>query len=240
MSQIIAAFDEPAGATPRGTLVVLPGRGETATSYQRFGRRLSFDNYKVRVVGVDLDDLDATRTEIEKLLADESLPTPKVLIGTDTGASLVADLFTPGGSAGPAGVDAVVIAGIALPDSRGVRSWDDEVEARTACPVHRKVIGEDASFGRGSLEDPLPAQWADLTPVTPPVPTLVLHGNADPITPLEAAVAPYRDGVRVRIVDGGRHDVLNDIMHRSVAATIVLFLESLRLGADLPAIVVPA
>jgi hypothetical protein len=31
--------------------------------------------------------------------------------------------------------------------------------------------------------------------------------------------------------------VLNDVTHRSVAATIVLFLERLKLGADLPVIV---
>ncbi len=34
----------------------------------------------------------------------------------------------------------------------------------------------------------------------------------------------------------GRHDVLNDLNHRTVAATVVLFLERLRLGADLPVI----
>lgn len=34
-------WDEPAGPAPRGTLIVLPGRGETPTSYRRFGRRLA-------------------------------------------------------------------------------------------------------------------------------------------------------------------------------------------------------
>jgi hypothetical protein len=37
-------------------------------------------------------------------------------------------------------------------------------------------------------------------------------------------------------IAGGRPDVLNDLSHRTVAATIVLFLERLRLGADLPEI----
>jgi hypothetical protein len=37
-------------------------------------------------------------------------------------------------------------------------------------------------------------------------------------------------------IAGGRHDVLNDVTHRTVAATIILFLERLRLGADLPEI----
>jgi alpha-beta hydrolase superfamily lysophospholipase len=240
MTDVIASFDEPAGATPRGTLIVLPGRGETATSYQRFGKRLSFDNYKVRVVAVDLDDLDDTRESVEKLLADESLPSPKVLIGTDTGATLVSTLVgTPSAAVSAA---AAVIAGVALADSRGVDSWEQEIEARSACPLHRTVLDGDDAFGRGGLNEPLPAVWDDLDRAVPAIPTLVLHGAADPVTPLEEAVAPYREGagVVVRRINGGRHDVLNDIMHRSVAATIVLFLESLRLGSELPPILEPA
>jgi len=67
---------------------------------------------------------------------------------------------------------------------------------------------------------------------------LVLHGTADVVTPVEDAIGPYAGRARIRLVEGGRHDILNDLSHRSVAATIVLFLESLRLGADLPDIVV--
>ena len=36
--------------------------------------------------------------------------------------------------------------------------------------------------------------------------------------------------------NGGRHDVLNDALHRTAAATVVLFLERLRLSPELPAI----
>ncbi|KRC52581.1 MULTISPECIES: alpha/beta hydrolase [unclassified Nocardioides] len=227
----VTAWDEPAGGTPRGTLVVLPGRGETPASYERFGRRLSADAWRVRLVPVDLDDLDAAHEQVEKLLADESLPAPKVLVGTDSGAALAA-LLAPS-----LPVDGVVVAGVALPGSAGVGSWEDEVEARTACPVHRRVIGEDAGFARGGLNLPLP--WASVAPEGPGKPVLVLHGSADPVTAPTDALALY-DGVpdvRVRLVNGGRHDVLNDASHRSVAATIVLFLESLKLGPELPDVV---
>lgn len=67
-------------------------------------------------------------------------------------------------------------------------------------------------------------------------PTLVLHGTADPVTPAADAIARFA-GARVRLVEGGVHDVLNDATHRSVAATLVLFLESLRLGPELPTII---
>jgi pimeloyl-ACP methyl ester carboxylesterase len=222
------AWDEPAGGTPRGTLVVLPGRGETAASYERFGRRLSADAYKVRLVPVDLDDLDEVTDTVGKLLADESLPAPKVLVGSDSGATLAALLATE------LPVDGAVLSGLALPGSAHVGSWEAEIAARTACPVHTRVIDEDAGFARGALNDPLP--WPSLDLRAPDKPVLVLHGAADPVTPAAEAVAPYAGvpNARVRLVEGGRHDVLNDATHRSVAATIVLFLESLRLGPDLP------
>jgi alpha-beta hydrolase superfamily lysophospholipase len=232
----VTAWDEPVGGTPRGTLVVLPGRGETAASYVRFGRRLSADAWRVRLVPVDLDDLDATREHVEKVLADEALPAPKVLVGTDAGATLAA-LLAP-----TLPVDGAVVAGLALPRSGGAgswASWEDEVDARTACPVHRRVIAEDDAFGRGGLDQPLP--WGSVRVVGPGKPVLVLHGTADKVTPVADVLAAYdaqADAV-VRLVDGGRHDILNDASHRSVAATIVLFLESLRLGPGLPAVVAP-
>ena len=37
---------------------------------------------------------------------------------------------------------------------------------------------------------------------------------------------------------GGRHDALNDLTHRTVAAAVVQFLERLRLGPGLPRIAV--
>ena len=229
----VTAWDEPVGGTPRGTVVVLPGRGETPASYARFGRRLAADAYKVRLVSLSLDDVDDAVTTVEKLLADESLPSPKVLLGTDAGATLVATVVDS------LPVDAAVIAGLALPESAEVDSWSDEVDARSACPVHRRVIEEDEDFSRGALNQPLPWSSVDLVPPTKPV--LVLHGTADVVTPA-SVVEPYLAAptARVRLVEGGRHDVLNDLSHRSVAATIVLFLESLRLGADLPDVVTVA
>jgi pimeloyl-ACP methyl ester carboxylesterase len=231
------AWDEPTGLPVRGTLIVLTGRGETVASYQRFGRRIAADAYRVRVVEVDLDDLDATRAAVEALLADGSLPAPHVLVGSDTGATYAALL-----GSGPDGLDAVdgvVLAGLALPDSATVAGWDDELEARTGCPAHRRVISEDDAFSRGALATPLPAAWDGLRLAAPALPTLVLHGSADPLTTSLDAFEPFRDvpAALLRLVVGGRHDVLNDLSHRSVAATVVLFLESLKLGRELPAIV---
>ena len=229
----VTAWDEPADATPRGTLVVLPGRGETDASYARFGTRLSADAYKVRVVPVDLDDLTGTRERIEKLLADESLPSPKVLVGADTGATVAATFV------GEVAADAAVIAGLALPGSIADGTWDDQVDARTACPVHRSVLDGDLLLDREALDRPLP--WSTVDLIAPDKPVLVVHGTVDRITPVAEATAPYVGSAdaRVWLVEGGRHDILNDVSHRSVAATVVLFLESLKLGAELPPVLVP-
>ncbi|GAA2805886.1 alpha/beta hydrolase [Saccharopolyspora taberi] len=230
-SPLVGVWDEPDGLAPRGTVVVLTGRGETPLSYQRFGRRLAADAYRVRVVGVDLDDLETARKEARTLLGDDDLPAPKVLVGSDSGAAYAARLADELDL-----VDGVVLAGLALPGSAVVGRWEDELEARTACPAHRRVIGGDDGFARGQLARPVPSDWVVHAPAKP---SLVLHGSADPVTPSAAAFAPFLDveTARLRIVAGGRHDVLNDVSHRSVAATVVLFLESLRLGGELPAIV---
>lgn len=228
----ISSWDEPPGIAPRGTLVILTGRGETASAYARFGRRLAADAYKVRVVETDLDNLDDTRDRVEGLLADDELPGPRVLVGSDSGATLAGLLVHD------LPVDAAVLAGLALTSSASVDGgWDAELEARTACPTHRRVISEDAGFARGELSRALP--WTDARLVAPATPVLVVHGSVDPVTPADQAFAAYAGSpaAELYLVEGAHHDVLNDVMHRSVAATVVLFLERLKLGADRPAIV---
>lgn len=86
-----SSWDEPEGLAARGTLIVLAGRGEHGGVYERFGRRLAFDAYRVRALG-DASADPSVLDEAAKLLADESLPGPKVLVGSDTGARYAARL----------------------------------------------------------------------------------------------------------------------------------------------------
>ncbi|MEU5851572.1 alpha/beta hydrolase, partial [Saccharopolyspora shandongensis] len=65
---------EPDGPC-RGTVVVLPGRGENPAVYQRFGRRLSADGYAVVVPDPDTDPGTWFRPGAARFLA-----------GTDVGA----------------------------------------------------------------------------------------------------------------------------------------------------------
>src|ERR1700761_8447022 len=52
----VASWTEPEGLTPRGTIVVIPGRGERPGVYERFGRRISGDAYRVHAVASPAED----------------------------------------------------------------------------------------------------------------------------------------------------------------------------------------
>ncbi|MEU9152397.1 lysophospholipase [Streptomyces sp. NPDC048417] len=223
------SWDEPEGLAARGTLIVLAGRGEHGGVYERFGRRLAFDAYRVRALGDPVAD-PAVLDEAAKLLADESLPGPKVLVGSDTGARYAVQL-----AAEPApGVDALILAGLPTgPWTAG--GWETEIEARTGCPTHQGRLTGDPAVRRGALDET--PDLFDLPWDRVRVPVLALHGKDDVVSPLAAARAAYA-GSPAHLVEfaGGRHDVLNDALHRTAAATVVLFLERLRLSPELPLI----
>lgn len=231
------AWSEPAGLNPRGTLVIIPGRGEQPAVYERLARRISADAYRVRVLHDPASDAALTLTQVADQLNDPESVLPRVLLGSDTGA-LYAAALAASGLADQA--DALILAG--LPTSNRAASsplsWDDELDSRTSCPTHRGVLTRSA-VRPGALFDAVPAGWieqADLSRVKQPV--LGIHGAADPISPLSDARERYQRAPAAQLVSiaDGRHDALNDLTHRTVAATIVLFLERLRLGRDLPAI----
>ena len=77
------------------------------------------------------DDLTTTRKQVQAPLGDDEPPGPKVLAGSDTGASYAARLATELSSVG-----SVVLAGPAAPEGAAVSGWVDELDARSACPTH--------------------------------------------------------------------------------------------------------
>jgi alpha-beta hydrolase superfamily lysophospholipase len=240
----IASWDEPAGLNPRGTLIVVPGRGEQPGVYERLGRRLAADAYRVRVVTDPTEDLALATTELTGLLADQASVAPRVLVGSDTGALFAAGLLASGQVAG---VDALILAGLPIPvaaaaagSGEGAAAFDDELDSRTTCPTHRaRLAGPE--LRRGALYEPVPDGWderADLAAVS--VPILGLHGTEDPVSPLAAVRPRYAAAPDAELVSiaGTRHDALNNMTHRTAAATIVLFLERLKQADGRPAIAV--
>ncbi|MET9189263.1 hypothetical protein ABZX63_28995, partial [Streptomyces tendae] len=81
----------PQGLRTRGTVVVVPGRGESHATYNRFGRRLAADAYRVRVVNApDLDpgDTDGPLARFGRQLAaavegTAAGPGCRKVVGTD-------------------------------------------------------------------------------------------------------------------------------------------------------------
>ncbi len=130
-----------------------------------------------------------------------------------------------------ADVDALLLAGLpAAPQAGPAASWEEELDARTFCPTHRGRLAASA-VRPGALYEPIPADWlerADLEGLR--IPILGLHGSDDPISPLEQARDRYAAAPSAELVSitAGRHDVLNDQTHRTVAAVVVLFLERIR------------
>jgi alpha-beta hydrolase superfamily lysophospholipase len=212
---------QPPTVATRGTVVVLPGRGEHAGIYGRFGARIAADGYQV----VSADGLGTDRSEVALVRAIAELAAPVVLVGSDTGGHLALHLATRLPVAG------VVAAGSTDGSAVHVTEWADELDARTACPTHRALLGDDPNLVRGALRTTTPLR-VSLDAVR--VPVLVIHGEQDVVAGLSTAhaLAGRLPRAELVIVRGGRHDVLNDLNHRSVAAEIVQFLERVRVAPD--------
>jgi alpha-beta hydrolase superfamily lysophospholipase len=233
-------WQPPTDVATRGTVVLLPGRGEHAGVYERFGGRLASDAYFVYVLEVSSQDtVMSLRRQVDVIA--ESAVAPLVLAGSDTGALRVLELLRDG-----AEPDGILLA--ALPDPHkapraGERDWDWELAARTTCPAHRARLDGDVAFGRGSLAEPVPGKLASVLDETLlkgiGVPTLVLHGGADRIaSPSHAAwAAELLPHAELAVVGSAPHDILNDATHRTVAAHVVQWLERLRGGPELAPII---
>src|ERR1700735_5375052 len=106
----VANWAEPDGGAPRGTLIVIPGRGEGPELYERFGRRIAADAYRVHAVADPVADPALATSQVLAITAEGR---PYVLVGSDTGALFAAGLVASGQVTG---VDAVVLAGLPTAD----------------------------------------------------------------------------------------------------------------------------
>lgn len=245
----------PAGLRTRGTVLVVPGRGESPATYRRFGARIAADAYRVRVLAaptpdpadpadpagsLDPADLADPAGSLERLaarlseavtgVADDPVR-PLVLVGADSGAVALAALAatsSPGVAWWP---DALVLAGLPGHGARVTGGWEEELDARTHCPVHRGALAGDPAVRPGALADAVPDELLDLGyGSTAAIPHLLLVGDGDRLADREelARLAKALPAARLCVVHGAHRDVLNDLQHRSVAAEVVGFLEALR------------
>jgi alpha-beta hydrolase superfamily lysophospholipase len=251
----VTDYTGPEELRTRGTVLVVPGRGESQATYQRFGRRLAADSYWVRVLSAPvIAEADLARS-LERLAAQlagavagisaDGPVRPLVLVGSDTGAAalaaLVARSVTQSGTPDtPWWPQALVLAALPGYAAHQSGSWDDELDVRTHCSVHRGVLSDDESVQRGTLSAAVPSALLDAAyGSTAGVPQLLLVGDADPLADRDALAqaAKALPAARLVVVRGAHHDVLNDLQHRSVAVEVVTFLEALRNEPSLEPIV---
>ncbi len=218
--------EPPAAVRTRGVLAVIAGAGESDRVYDRFGRRLCADGYLVGVFetsrAADAADWLAAGAHGEP--ADH---TPRVLIGSDRGAAAALALAARG-----AVLDGVIVAGTPV-GAEGSAAGDVAIgaidaSARTACPVHLGVLGGADAHAKTEAPAVAVPDVDALRGIR--VPVLAVHGGADTVAPFAAARAALAAIPSLELVEtvGGLHDALNDQSHRSVAATVVLWLERLR------------
>jgi pimeloyl-ACP methyl ester carboxylesterase len=242
-------FAGPVGLRVRGTVVVIPGRGEGTDTYRRFGSRIAADSYLVRVVN-SIATRHATDHTLDELAAElsvavddlgEELVRPLVLVGTDASAAALAALVARSEPKAAWWPDALVLAALPGYGTHDIGSdWESELAVRTHCPVHRGVLTSDAYVNRGKISSPVSEELLDQAyGSTAALPHLLLVGDSDPIADLEALARLTKTlmTARLSVVRGAHHDVLNDLQHRSVAAEVVSFLEVLRDGKPLRALV---
>lgn len=200
-------------ARVRGILAVVAGRGERAPVYERFGRRLSADGYTVGVFEADADAAAQWLAGVDDV--------PVVLIGSDTGAAAVLRVLSQGATP-----DGAIVAGTPVDIDGAAQPADAE---RTACPVHLGVLGTAEARTSAVTVEQVPAA-ADLAAIS--VPVLAFHGSADEVSPFAEAAALLSAVPDIELIEtvDGLHDALNDQSHRSVAASVVLWLERLRSG----------
>jgi hypothetical protein len=165
-------YRPPNGLRTRGTVIILPGRGETPGVYARLGSRLAYDAHRVRVAelpGTDPADVVAFLGELAQQLAREvedigdELVRPLVLLGSDLGAAGIAALLADVVPDAVWWPQAAVLA--ALPGYRAGYDggWEDELDIRTHCPTHRGVLADGTAVQRGRLAA-LEALRDDLAP----------------------------------------------------------------------------
>ena len=241
------------GPPVRGTVILLPGRGEHSGVYERLARRLAFDSYAVHVPDIrPHDDPAALRDQIAALVAVAVAPV--VLAGSDTGALHALALVTEG----KLDVDGLLLAGVpgasgthahARPPARPAPpahrrpcvvppEWDDELALRTSCPAHRGRLTADPGFIRGGLFEAVPERLGaflqlDESEYEAVASALIVHGGADLVASpaIARSLAARLPRAELAVVAAAPHDVLNDATHRSVAAGVVQWLERVRAGA---------
>lgn len=240
----------------RCAVVVVHGYGEHLGLYDPLARRLVANGHAVHaldVVGHGRSDgeraviaswdhlVDDARTLVELVHAQH--PTsPLVVVGHSGGA--VATMLL--GLRDPAAADALVMSGGPLRPLEWAEAELASGAAETAEGEPTEFMSTHPDYVHALLHDPLtwkggfkretllalretwPEIAAGLAAGRPALPVLMVHGEADPVVPVEVArqVAARLPRARLHTYPGDLHDVLNEHDRDAVHDDVVRFVDT--------------
>jgi alpha-beta hydrolase superfamily lysophospholipase len=235
-----------AAAEPRAAVILLHGFGEHSGVYHRYG-------FALNAVGIDLwaidqfghglspgvrgdfgtmEDSSTLADELTDLAERQTPDLPVVAQGHSFGA--IVTLFRLLDQ--PSRYRAAVISGAPL------APIPEMLDADTSFDLDPGWLSSDPFYLDLLENDPLTFIDADGKPLAREldrawdllgstlaeliVPTLAIHGVADPIAPIGAvrAYAEQIEPLRLKEFPGGRHDILNDTVHREVVTSVSDFI----------------
>jgi alpha-beta hydrolase superfamily lysophospholipase len=235
-----------ASETPRAALVFLHGFGEHTGVYHRYAFTLNAAGIDVWAVDQfghglspgtrgDFGTLEASSQLGEQLtaLAEQERPgLPLVAAGHSFGAVVTLTRLLDDPNRYAAGV----ISGAPLVPIPAMLDSDSDLDLDpswlSADPFYLDAMENDplafVDADGAALTRELDRAWDTFGTRLPTlsVPTLAIHGSADPIAD-PGAVRAYANQItslHYEEFPGGRHDILNDTVHRDVAAAVVTFV----------------
>lgn len=246
--------------SPRAVVVFLHGFGEHSGLYHRFANALNGSDIEVwaldevghglsdgdRAVIASIDDLVENGRQLVALAEAANPGRPIVLAGHSLGAVAAA----VSASRDPSRLEGLILSGAPLSSLGWVLSLvaddpegglDLDPTDLSLDPFYLDELEHDplaftSTAGAGSLLATLPPAWVELELGFEAIalPVLFVHGGNDPIVPVSDArswSARIPDG-RITEFPGAHHDVLNETVHREVAAVVADFVISVAEVAD--------
>jgi alpha-beta hydrolase superfamily lysophospholipase len=235
-----------AAEEPRAAVIFLHGFGEHTGLYHRYGFALNsagLDLWAVDQFGHgltpgergDFRSLEASSALGERLTELASAERPGIpLVAQGHSFGSVVTLFRLLDA--PDRYRAGVVSGAPLIPVAGLVDTDSTFELApsqlSADPFYLDSLENDplafVDADGGPLTRELDRGWDRFGTELPAlaVPTLAVHGSNDPIAPIGAlrAYAEQIGPLSLLELEGGGHDILNDVSHREVAAAIVDFI----------------
>ncbi|MDD7942469.1 alpha/beta fold hydrolase [Actinomycetospora lutea] len=246
----------------RGVVVLLHGHGEHLGLYDALARRLAAQGqavYALDAVGhgrsageralIASWDLlvDDART-LAGIARDAHPQVPLTLVG-HSGGALAATLLA---LRSPGLADALVLSGGPLRSQDWIHEWLALGEPELPVEDPRELLSTHPEYVDALLHDPLthhggfrsetlqavadtwPEVAAGLADGRLTVPVLLVHGEADPLVPVEHAhlTAGELADARVVVFPGDLHDVLNEHDREAVHEVVAAFVGAVRPASD--------